>query len=98
MCAHYTYNKDQARLRLRQKLEVFGAVPRADIRPTDLGEPGEMATSARRPATRAGQGKARLKILRGEELSVFVNCLWPALNVVNGDQETGANCVDDCRI
>jgi len=37
MCAHYTYNKDQARLRLRQKLEVFGAVPRAGIRPTDLG-------------------------------------------------------------
>jgi hypothetical protein len=63
-----------------------------------LGEPGETATSARRPATRARQGKARLKILRGEELSVFVNCLWPALNVVNGDQETGANCVDDCRI
>lgn len=37
MCAHYTYKKNEAKLRLREKIEVFGAVPRADIRPTDLG-------------------------------------------------------------
>ena len=37
MCAHYTYNKDEAKFRLREKIEVFGAVPRANLRPTDLG-------------------------------------------------------------
>ncbi len=37
MCANYTYQKNEAKLRLRRKLEVFGAVPRANIRPTDLG-------------------------------------------------------------
>jgi len=37
MCAHYTYKKNGAKLKLRQKIEVFGAVPRASIRPTDLG-------------------------------------------------------------
>jgi len=37
MCAHYTYNKDEAKLTLREKIEVFGKVPRAHIRPTDLG-------------------------------------------------------------
>lgn len=37
MCARYTYNKDLAKLVLREKLIVYGAVPRADIRPTDLG-------------------------------------------------------------
>ena len=37
MCAHYTYHKNEAKLILRMKLEVFGAVPRASIRPTDLG-------------------------------------------------------------
>lgn len=37
MCARYTYNKDKAKLRLREKIETFGMVPKADIRPTDLG-------------------------------------------------------------
>ena len=37
MCSRYTYNKDEAKLRLRDKIVVFGAVPRANIRPTDLG-------------------------------------------------------------
>jgi putative SOS response-associated peptidase YedK len=37
MCATYTYTKDEARLRLRQKIEVFGALPRGSIRPTDCG-------------------------------------------------------------
>jgi putative SOS response-associated peptidase YedK len=33
----YTYNRDEARLKLRDKILVYGAVPRAHIRPTDLG-------------------------------------------------------------
>ena len=37
MCAHYTYNRNEAKFRLREKIQVFGAVPRASIRPTDLG-------------------------------------------------------------
>jgi putative SOS response-associated peptidase YedK len=37
MCSNYTYKKDEAKLRLRDKIPVFGAVPRANIRPTDLG-------------------------------------------------------------
>ena len=37
MCARYTYNKDEAMLRLRRKLEASGLLPKADIRPTDLG-------------------------------------------------------------
>ena len=37
MCSRYTYTKDEAKLRLRDKILVFGAVPRANIRPTDLG-------------------------------------------------------------
>ncbi len=37
MCAHYTYNKDAAKLKLRDKILVFGCVPHANIRPTDLG-------------------------------------------------------------
>jgi putative SOS response-associated peptidase YedK len=37
MCAIYTYTKNEAKLKLREKIEVFGAVPRAHIRPTDLG-------------------------------------------------------------
>jgi putative SOS response-associated peptidase YedK len=37
MCSRYTYTKDEAKIRLREKIEVFGAVPRANIRPTDLG-------------------------------------------------------------
>ena len=37
MCSRYTYTKDEAKLRLREKIEVFGCVPRANIRPTDLG-------------------------------------------------------------
>ena len=37
MCAHYTYNRDAAKFRMREKIVAFGAVPRANIRPTDLG-------------------------------------------------------------
>ena len=37
MCSRYTYTKDEAKLRLRDLMVVFGAVPRANIRPTDLG-------------------------------------------------------------
>lgn len=37
MCSRYTYTKDEAKLRLRDLIVVFGAVPRANIRPTDLG-------------------------------------------------------------
>lgn len=34
---YYTYTKDEAKLRLRDKIVVYGAVPRANIRPPDLG-------------------------------------------------------------
>jgi hypothetical protein len=37
MCSRYSYNKDEAKLRLRDRILVYGAVPRANIRPTDLG-------------------------------------------------------------
>ena len=37
MCSRYSYTKDEAKLRLRDKILVYGAVPRANIRPTDLG-------------------------------------------------------------
>jgi hypothetical protein len=37
MCAHYTYNRNEAKFRLREKIVAFGAVPRASIRLTDLG-------------------------------------------------------------
>ena len=37
MCANYTCKKNEAKLRLREKIHVFGALPRANIRPTDLG-------------------------------------------------------------
>ena len=37
MCSRYTYNKDEAKLKLCDQILVFGFVPRSDIRPTDLG-------------------------------------------------------------
>ena len=37
MCLRYTYNKDEAKMKLRDQILVFGFVPRGDIRPTDLG-------------------------------------------------------------
>jgi len=37
VCSRYTYKKDEAKLKLREKLIVLGRVPRSDIRPTDLG-------------------------------------------------------------
>lgn len=37
MCARYEHKKDEAKIKLREKIYVFGAVPRANIRPTDLG-------------------------------------------------------------
>jgi putative SOS response-associated peptidase YedK len=37
MCSNYSQKKDEAKLKLRDKMLVFGAVPRANIRPTDLG-------------------------------------------------------------
>ena len=36
MCSRYSYNKDEAKLKLRDLILVFGRVPRGDIRPTDL--------------------------------------------------------------
>ena len=36
MCSRYTYNKDEAKLKLRDLLMVFGRVLHGDIRPTDL--------------------------------------------------------------
>jgi putative SOS response-associated peptidase YedK len=36
VCSRYTHKNDEAKIRLREKIEVFGCVPRADIRPTDL--------------------------------------------------------------
>ena len=36
MCSRYTVKKNEAKIRLREKIEVFGCVPRGDIRPTDL--------------------------------------------------------------
>lgn len=37
MCSRYTYNRDDAKIKRREKIEVYGCVPRANIRPTDLG-------------------------------------------------------------
>jgi hypothetical protein len=37
LCSHYTYSKNEARLRLRDKILVYGAVLRVNIRPTDFG-------------------------------------------------------------
>jgi len=37
MCSRYTATKATAKLRLREKVVVFGALPRASIRPTDPG-------------------------------------------------------------
>jgi len=37
LCSRYTYNRAEAKLKLGEKIEVFGCVPRDDIRPTDLG-------------------------------------------------------------
>ena len=37
MCSRYTYNKNEAKLKLRDQILVFGFVPRGDIRPTGLG-------------------------------------------------------------
>ena len=37
MCSRYSYNEDEAKLRLRDRILVYGAVARANIRPTDLG-------------------------------------------------------------
>ena len=37
MCSRYTYNKDEAKFKLRDQILVFGFVPRGDIRPTDPG-------------------------------------------------------------
>ncbi len=36
MCARYEHKKEEAKIKLREKIYVFGAVPRANIRPTDL--------------------------------------------------------------
>jgi len=37
MCSRYTYNKDEAKFKLREQLLVLGRVPKSDIRPTDVG-------------------------------------------------------------
>ncbi|MEI6078349.1 MAG: SOS response-associated peptidase family protein, partial [Verrucomicrobiota bacterium] len=36
MCSRFTVKKDEAKIRRREMLAVFGFVPRDDIRPTDL--------------------------------------------------------------
>jgi putative SOS response-associated peptidase YedK len=36
VCSRYTNNKDEAKIKRRELIEVFGFVPRGDIRPTDL--------------------------------------------------------------
>ena len=36
MCSRFPCPKDEAKLRLRDKIEVYGAVPRANIRPIHL--------------------------------------------------------------
>jgi putative SOS response-associated peptidase YedK len=36
MCAHFTIKRDEEKIRLRDKILIYGAVPRADIKPTDL--------------------------------------------------------------
>jgi hypothetical protein len=33
----YSHNKDEAKLKLRDRILLYGALPRANIRPTDLG-------------------------------------------------------------
>jgi len=37
MCSQYTYTRNEAKLRLRDLIHIFGIVARAKIRPTDLG-------------------------------------------------------------
>jgi putative SOS response-associated peptidase YedK len=36
MRAHFTIKRDEEKIRLRDKILIYGAVPRADIKPTDL--------------------------------------------------------------
>ncbi|MEI6078703.1 MAG: SOS response-associated peptidase family protein, partial [Verrucomicrobiota bacterium] len=36
MCSRFTVKKDEAKIRRRELMAVFGFVPREDIRPTDL--------------------------------------------------------------
>ena len=36
MCSRYTVKRDEGKIRLRDKIVIYGAVPREDIRPTDL--------------------------------------------------------------
>ena len=36
MCSRYTVKKDEAKIKLREMIQVFGFVPRGDIRPTDF--------------------------------------------------------------
>ena len=37
MCSRYEHKRDEAKIKLRDLIRVFGVVPRANIRPTDLG-------------------------------------------------------------
>jgi len=36
VCSTYTVKRDETKIRLREKILIYGAVPRANIRPTDL--------------------------------------------------------------
>ena len=36
MCSRYTVKRDEEKIRLRDKIVIYGALPREDIRPTDL--------------------------------------------------------------
>lgn len=35
MCSRYEHKRDEAKIKLRDQIRVFGVVPRANIRPTD---------------------------------------------------------------
>jgi hypothetical protein len=54
MCSRYTYNKDEAKLILRDQILVFGFVPRGDILPTDL-EPVRRAKAHHSRGLRLGK-------------------------------------------
>lgn len=50
MCSRYEHKRDEVKIKLRDQIRVFGVVPRASIRPTDLGPvilcPAEAAAQA----------------------------------------------------
>lgn len=57
MCTNSAYKKDEPKVKLRDKILVYGAVPRSNIRPTDLG-PVILPRAGGRGIC-AGSGRAR---------------------------------------